>query len=54
MTTLQEMSEQSLTPDSLVLMPDLPIPPPVFIISNPATEEEDDPGWSTSETFSSH
>ncbi len=29
-------------------------PPPVFAVSNPATEaEEDDPGWSTSETSSS-
>ncbi len=24
--------------------------PPMFVVSNPATEEEDDPGWSTSET----
>ncbi len=27
---------------------------PVFDISNPAMEEEDNPGWSTSETYSSH
>ncbi len=93
MTTLQEMGEQPLTPDSLVQimlksadgwdqaaafvaltmcrkieivrerqrraiaaatqhpMQDLAIPP-VFAISNPATEEEeDDPGWSHLETF---
>ncbi len=32
-----------------------PIPPvPVFAISNPAMEEEDDPGWSTSETYGSY
>ncbi len=34
-------------------MPDLAIPPPVFDVSNPATEAEDDPGRSTSETSSS-
>ncbi len=34
-------------------MPDLAIPP-VFAISQPAMEEEeDDPGWSTSETSGS-
>ncbi len=32
-------------------MPDLAIPP-VFAVSNPATEAEDDPGRSTSETLS--
>ncbi len=34
-------------------MPDLAIPPPVFAFSNPATEAEDDPGQSTSETSGS-
>ncbi len=33
-------------------MPDLAIPP-VFAVSNPATEAEDDPGSSTSETSGS-
>ncbi len=33
-------------------MSDLAIPP-VFAVSNPATEAEDDPGWSTSETSGS-
>ncbi len=28
-------------------------PPSVFVVSNPATEAEDDPGWSTSETSGS-
>ncbi len=32
-------------------MPDLIIPRHMFAICNPATEEEDDPGWSQSETF---
>ncbi len=93
MTNLQDMGEQTPTPDSLVLimlkstdrwdqvaafvaltmhskmeiaqkwqrrpiaaaiqhpMLDLVISPlPVFAISNPATEKEDDPGWSTSAT----
>ncbi len=28
--------------------------PLVFAVSNPATEAEDDPGWSISETYDSH
>ncbi len=35
-------------------MPNLALPPPIFAISNPAMEEVDDPGLSTSETSSSH
>ncbi len=95
MTTLQEMDEQPLTPNSLVTimlksavgwdqvaafvgltmdrkieiawefqrrpiaatqhpMKDLATSLLVFAISNPATEEEeDDPGWSHSKTFTS-
>ncbi len=30
-----------------------PLPPLVVAVSNPATEAEDNPGWSTSETSSS-
>ncbi len=34
-------------------IPDLVPPTPVFAVSNPATDEEDDPGWSTTSTMSS-
>ncbi len=34
-------------------MPNLAIPP-VFTISNPAMEEEDDRDWSTSDTYGIH
>ncbi len=37
------------------LMPNLAIPaPPLFATSNSAMEEENDPGWSTSEIYGSH
>ncbi len=53
METAQERQRRPLTAASQHPMPDLAIPP-VFAVSNPAMEgEQDNQGWSTSETSGS-
>ncbi len=49
MEVAQEWQGRPIAAATQLSMPDLAIPP-VFAISNPATEAEDDPGRSTLET----
>ncbi len=53
MEIAQERPGRPIAAATQHLMPDLATSPPIFAVSNPATEAEDDPGWSTSETSDS-